>query len=49
MKLEKLIVFFLIVMKGTLEKIIPLNEEVTISGKISIFRNKYQITNPTMF
>ena len=25
----------------------PLNEEITISGKISIFKNKYQITNPT--
>ena len=25
----------------------PLNEEITISGKISFFKNKYQITNPT--
>ena len=25
----------------------PLNEEITVSGKISFFKNKYQITNPT--
>ena len=33
--------------EGYIKKILPLNEEVTISGKISFFRNKYQITNPT--
>jgi len=33
--------------EGYIRKILPLNEEVTISGKISIFKNKYQITNPT--
>ncbi len=33
--------------EGYIRKILPLNEEVTVSGKISIFRNKYQITNPT--
>jgi ATP-dependent DNA helicase RecG len=33
--------------EGYIRKILPLNEEVTISGKISFFRNKYQITNPT--
>ena len=33
--------------EGYVKKILPLNEEVTISGKISIFKNKYQITNPT--
>jgi len=32
---------------GYVKKILPLNEEVTISGKISRFKNKYQITNPT--
>jgi len=33
--------------EGYIKKILPLNEEVTISGKISIFNKKYQITNPT--
>jgi ATP-dependent DNA helicase RecG len=33
--------------EGYVKKILPLNEEVTISGKITYFRNKYQITNPT--
>ncbi len=33
--------------EGYVRKILPLNEEITISGKISIFKNKYQITNPT--
>ncbi len=33
--------------EGYIKKILPINVEVTISGKISFFRNKYQITNPT--
>jgi ATP-dependent DNA helicase RecG len=33
--------------EGYIKKILPLNEEITISGKISYFKNKYQITNPT--
>ena len=32
--------------EGYVKKILPLNKEVTISGKISRFKNKYQITNP---
>ena len=32
--------------EGYIRKILPLNKEVTISGKISRFRNKYQLTNP---
>ena len=32
---------------GYIRKILPLNEEITISGKINLFRDKYQITNPT--
>ena len=32
--------------EGYIRKILPLNKEVTVSGKISRFRNKYQITNP---
>ena len=33
--------------EGYIKKILPLNQEITISGKISIYRDKYQITNPT--
>ena len=33
--------------EGYIRKILPLNEEITISGKINFFKNKYQITNPT--
>ncbi len=32
--------------EGYIKKILPLNKEVTVSGKIGQFRNKYQITNP---
>ncbi len=32
--------------EGYIKKILPLNKEVTISGKINHFKNKYQITNP---
>ena len=32
--------------EGYVKKILPLNKEVTVSGKISHFKNKYQITNP---
>ena len=32
--------------EGYVKKILPLNKEVTISGKVSFFKNKYQITNP---
>tara|TARA_B100000902_G_scaffold399544_1_gene470927 strand:- start:7553 stop:9604 length:2052 start_codon:yes stop_codon:yes gene_type:complete len=32
--------------EGYIKKILPLNKEITVSGKISQFKNKYQITNP---
>ncbi len=32
--------------EGYIKKILPLNKEITVSGKINRFRNKYQITNP---
>jgi ATP-dependent DNA helicase RecG len=32
--------------EGYVRKILPLGKEITISGKIGYFRNKYQITNP---
>ena len=33
--------------EGYIRKILPLNQEVTISGKINYYRKRYQITNPT--
>jgi len=33
--------------EGYIRKILPLNEKITISGKINYFKNKYQITNPS--
>jgi ATP-dependent DNA helicase RecG len=33
--------------EGYVRKILPLNEEVTISGKINSYKGQYQITNPT--
>ncbi len=33
--------------EGYVRKILPLNEEVTISGKVSTYKGHYQITNPT--
>ena len=33
--------------EGYIRKVLPLKKKVIISGKISYFRNKYQIVNPT--
>ncbi len=33
--------------EGYIRKILPLNEEVTINGKVSSYKGRYQITNPT--
>ena len=32
--------------EGYVKKILPLGKEITVSGKIGRFRNKYQLTNP---
>jgi len=32
--------------EGYIKKILPIGKEITISGKIGFYRNKYQITNP---
>jgi ATP-dependent DNA helicase RecG len=32
--------------EGYIRKILPLGKEITISGKVGFFRNKYQLTNP---
>ena len=31
---------------GYVRKVLPLGQEITVSGKIGFFRNKYQLTNP---
>jgi ATP-dependent DNA helicase RecG len=33
--------------EGYVRKILPLNKEITISGNVSMYKNKYQMTNPT--
>ncbi len=33
--------------EGYIRKVLPINQEVSISGKINYFKNRYQITNPT--
>ena len=33
--------------EGYIRKILPLNEEVTISGKVGSYKGRYQLTNPT--
>jgi len=32
--------------EGYIKKILPIGNEITLSGKIKYFRNKYQLTNP---
>ena len=32
--------------EGYVKKILPIGKEVTVSGKIGIFKNRYQLTNP---
>ena len=32
--------------EGYIKKILPLGKEITVSGKIGIYKNKYQLTNP---
>ena len=32
--------------EGYIKKILPIGKEMTISGKIGFYRNKYQLTNP---
>ena len=33
--------------EGYIKKILPLNSNVLISGKVNYYKNRYQITNPT--
>ena len=33
--------------EGYIRKILPIGKEITVSGKIGIYKNKYQLTNPS--
>ena len=33
--------------EGYIRKVLPINQELFISGKVNYYKNKYQITNPT--
>ena len=33
--------------EGYIKKILPLNQNITVSGKVGYYKNKYQITNPS--
>ena len=46
MKQVKLDCIFFNSYEGYIKKILPLGKEITISGKIGDFKNKYQLTNP---
>jgi len=37
---------FFNIFEGYVRKILPIGKEITVSGKIGYFRNKYQLTNP---
>ncbi len=44
---NKINIIFFNSREGYIRKILPLNKEVVISGKINFYKNQYQITNPT--
>ncbi len=45
-KINKINIIFFNSKEGYIRKVLPLNKEVIISGKISFYKNNYQITNP---
>ncbi len=46
-KNNKINIIFFNSREGYIRKILPLNKEVVISGKINFYKQQYQITNPT--
>ncbi len=44
---NKINIIFFNSYEGYIRKILPINKEVIISGKINYYKKKYQITNPT--
>ena len=46
-KNNKINIIFFNSREGYIKKILPLNKEVVISGKINFYKKQYQITNPT--
>ncbi len=45
-KINKINIIFFNSKEGYIRKVLPLNKEVIISGKINFYKNNYQITNP---
>ena len=46
-KKNKINIIFFNSREGYIRKVLPLNREVVISGKINFYKKQYQITNPT--
>ena len=44
---KKINIIFFNSHEGYIRKILPINHEVIISGKVNYYKNQYQITNPT--
>ena len=43
---SKIDIIFFNSRENYIKQLLPLNEEVVISGKVNVYKNKYQITNP---
>ena len=44
---KKINIVFFNSREGYIRKVLPINHEVVISGKVNYYKNQYQITNPT--
>ena len=44
---KKINIVFFNSREGYIRKVLPINHEVIISGKVNYYKNQYQITNPT--
>ena len=44
---KKINIIFFNSREGYIRKVLPINHEVVISGKVNYYKNQYQITNPT--
>ncbi len=44
---KKINIVFFNSREGYIRKVLPINQELFISGKVNYYKNKYQITNPT--
>ena len=44
---KKINIIFFNSREGYIRKVLPINHEIVISGKVNYYKNQYQITNPT--